>query len=216
MLVNTIGKNDLYTNEYKYSQYNNQFLQLKEIFVTSDDEKKEPFIQDDIQGIYCHYKATASSIQYRLLDEMNNMKLNPANVEEEIAQEGMIIMGRVANMETDEKYVDAQTGYTYYVDQTGRPYMSLEERQRLREACEANGENHLKKFLEITGRIQYIGGHTTILIADNGMSITSDKDTLFIPSEYYSHMGIMNLIQKIEEFPQQGNYTDRTFWNEIL
>ena len=54
---------------------------------------------------------------------------------------------------TDPKYMDKETGFSWYVRDGKHPYMTGKDAAKFKQMCKETGESWLKKFAEMTGTI---------------------------------------------------------------
>ncbi len=116
--------------------------------------------------------------------------------------------------QTDPKYTDAKTGFSWYVRDGKHPYMTGEDAEKFKEMCRETGESWLKKFAEMTGTIQYLDDNTTAFVGTNGTVIKSkDGKELFVDTSALSYDMIMNLFKNLSK---GGNYFDSGYWQEHI
>lgn len=114
----------------------------------------------------------------------------------------------------DSKYVDEETGFTWYVRDGKHPYMVGEDAEKFKEMCKKTGESWLKKFAEMTGMIQHLDDNTTAFAGVNGMSIRSkDGKSLFVDTRSMSYDMIMNMFQNAAK---GGDYFDSSYWEKKI
>ncbi len=112
--------------------------------------------------------------------------------------------------ETDPKYTDKETGFSWYVRDGKHPYMAGEDAEKFKEMCRETGEPWLKKFAEMTGTIQHLDDNTTAFVGTNGTVIKSkDGKELFVDTASLSYDMIMNMFKNL---PKSGNYFDSSYW----
>lgn len=115
---------------------------------------------------------------------------------------------------TDPKYVDKETGFSWYVRDGKHPYMTGEDAAKFKEMCKETGESWLKKFAEMTGTIQYLDDNTTAFVGTNGTAIKSkDGKELSVDTSSLSYDMIMNMFKNL---PKSGNYFDSTYWQKNI
>lgn len=114
--------------------------------------------------------------------------------------------------QTDPKYTDAKTGFSWYVRDGKHPYMVGEDVEKFKEMCRETGESWLKKFAEMTGMIQQLDDDATAYVGTNGTAIKSkDGKELFIDTSALSYDEIMNLFKNRQE---SRNYFESGYWQE--
>ena len=115
---------------------------------------------------------------------------------------------------TDPKYTDKKTGFSWYVRDGKRPYMTGEDAAKFKQMCKETGESWLKKFAEMTGTIQHLDDNTTAYIGDNGTAIKSkDGKELWMNTSFLSYDALMNMFKNL---PKSGNYFDSSFWQKNI
>ena len=123
-------------------------------------------------------------------------------------------MDEFGSLMPDKEYTDEQTGFHWYVNGDGEPYMLGTWRDNFYRHCEKYGIDPVKKFAEITGMLQYLPDGSYAYIGSNAISIKStDGEKLVISKDDMTYDMLMYMFDNL---PETDNYLDLSYWEENM
>lgn len=180
------------------------------------------FLNDeiDMEGFMEFLETTNNGVPNYGIGDAENMRIDREKVQwaKYFNQPGLFRpltrIDEFGNPFPDKQYTDEQTGFCWYVNGDGEPYMLGNWREDFYRHCEKIGADPTKKFAELTGMLQYLPDGSYTYIGSNAISIKStDGEKMVVKKDDMTYDMLMYMFDNL---PETDNYFDLSYWEENM